>query len=179
MFASRRAFGILIACAVLGGLFPRPSSGEPGRPKAGGPALSIYKKVPEGSIELSDGDKAAKGDILQLRYGPSAARYAIIASIDGGGTITWHYPSYYSGGSASSPRIREEGAFLESAFELDDAPSFERFFIISSKGSFDVATAAKALDRLVAGGSAATGEMRLPSGLQWSSFTVAKTSPGG
>jgi hypothetical protein len=174
-FPAAAAALVLVGVVMGRSLFLPPASDDITRAKGGSPALMLYKKAQAGPVALSDGSSAVAGDILQIKYAAGTARYAAIASLDGNGTITWHLPAGYSGGDASSPRIEEGGAVLGSAYELDDAASFERFFIVSSNNSFNVATMAKAIRELSVSGSADYGSLRLPSGLQWRSLLLLKT----
>ncbi len=154
-----------------------PTASDLTRPKGGAPGLSIYKKVASGSLELRDGSPAFAGDVLQIKYGAGAARYGAIFSLDGRGTITRHLPPAAGPATTGSkaPRLAPEGAALGSAYELDDAPGFERFFLISSASDFDLSQASEALRALAATGpQAATGAPRLPAGIEWKSLLLVK-----
>ena len=61
--------------------------------------------------------------------------YGVILSIDGNGTVTLHFP-----GDAGQPTDLEMNrkVFLDSSYELDNAPDFERFFFITSSHAIDV-----------------------------------------
>ena len=77
--------------------------------------------------------------MLQLSYTAGEAKYGVIFSVDGRGSITWHMPAGYRGGSRSAPALDAQGqVVLPSAYELDDAPAFERFFLVYSSVPFDV-----------------------------------------
>ena len=150
------------------------------RAKGGAPGLIVYKKAVGDPLPLVNGDFVKKGDILQLRYSGGNGGYGTIVSIDGRGSITWHLPSSATSAvssmpsSKTAPRLEKSGAFLGSAYELDDAPSFERFFMISSPEDFDLAEVVAALRVLQLSGRAASVPLSLPSSLSWRSFTLYK-----
>jgi hypothetical protein len=59
----------------------------------------------------------------------------VILSIDGRGTVTLHLPE----SQEKSTKLESGKQFLlPSAFELDDAPNFERFFFLISESPIDV-----------------------------------------
>jgi hypothetical protein len=170
------------AVAVRGSFFP--SQGDAIRAKSGAPGLFIYKKAASGPALLADGATAAAGDVLQIKYAAGSARYGAIVSLDGKGSVTWHLPTEYGGGTeygrgaaspAQAPSIQEEGAALDSANELDNAPSFERFFIVSSTRDFDLSLVSTALRELVLSGVPDTGALRLPAGLECKTLLLRKT----
>jgi len=85
------------------------------------------------------------GDVIQLRYTP-AAGYGVIASLDGAGVVTLHFPLRETrrGGDRGAP----ETATLPHAYALDDAPRFERFFFITANDPVDVQQTLAALRAL-------------------------------
>lgn len=95
----------------------------------------IYRKG-KGGIELLSGQTQAKaGDLLQLGYISAGRTHGIIFSIDGNGVVTLHYPEKRDG---SSLLKQEKKNLLSSAYELDNAPGFERFFFITAMQEIDV-----------------------------------------
>lgn len=109
------------------------------RLKGSEPALYIYRNAsgeagsdPE---RLADGANAGAGDRLQLAYNAGGMAYGVIVSLDGNGTVTLHYPLSVSG----SPELDQGGdQQLPYGYQLDDAPQFERFYLITSEEPFDV-----------------------------------------
>jgi Predicted transmembrane transcriptional regulator (anti-sigma factor) len=171
---------VLVGAVVARSFLWAPSQDDMLRAKGGAPGLMIYKKTAGDPQLLADGDRAAKGDVLQIRYAAGAARYGVIVSIDGRGSITWHLPPSATSAmpsmpsSRESPRLEESGAFLGSAYELDDAPDFERFFIVSSGEAFDPAKVGAALRVLQLSGKASSGSLSLVAGLSWRSLILYK-----
>lgn len=136
--------------------------------------LAVFRKTTQGAEELKPGTVAGRGEILQLSYTAGDARYGVIFSVDGRGAVTWHLPTSYAGGPRSAPSLDRQGqVILPSAYELDDAPGFERFFFVYSSASFDTAAVAQAARALPAG-AAATGVLPLPAGLQQFSLLLKK-----
>jgi hypothetical protein len=130
------------------------------------PHLLVFRKTTAGAEELRPGAVVRKGDVLQLSYAAGDARYGVIFSVDGRGTLTWHVPARYAGGAYAAPPLDPRGpVVLPSAYELDDAPGFERFFLVYSTKPFDVSEVnplAHALTQRAAGDGAV---LSLPRGL--------------
>jgi hypothetical protein len=59
----------------------------------------------------------------------------VIISIDGRGVVTLHYPEE---GHAPAKLELNRKVLLPRAYQLDDAPGFERFFYLSSKNPVNV-----------------------------------------
>jgi len=100
--------------------------------------------------------------------------------VDGRGTITWHLPPGYAGGSRTAPALDRQGqVILPAAYELDDAPGFEKFFFVSASAPFDVAEVVRAAQALASrGGPADAGQLSLPPGLSQVSLLLKKKGPG-
>ena len=167
------------ALLLVGFLFARdavfPSSGDLTRAKGGAPGLSLYRKAASGPEPLRDGSTAAAGDIVQIRYAAGNARYGAIFSLDGRGTITFHLPPLFSGAGGKAPEIDARGSDLPAAYELDDAPAFERFFFVSSREAFDLSVVLQAARELEIGGSRADiGSLVLPPGIEARSVILRK-----
>ncbi len=146
------------------------------RVKGLGPQISLFLQTASGAQELRPGDAASAGDRVQVSFNAAGAKYAAILSIDGRGTVTWHLPPGYGGGAASSPAVEAQGrTVLPRAYELDDAPRFERFFIVTSSSPFNLAAVDAAARALAARPSGAdTAALALPGGVSQSSFLLRK-----
>jgi hypothetical protein len=172
-FPAAAAVLILAGAVMVRGLFP-PPRGEVVLAKGGAPGLLVYRKSSSGPSLLADGASARAGDILQIKYSAGGARYGAIASLDGRGRVTWHLPGGGENAAGRAPRLEEGGAALGSAYELDDAPAFERFFIFSSGTDFDLSVASRALEALSGGGGPDTGALSLPAGIEYKSLLLRK-----
>jgi hypothetical protein len=146
------------------------------------PRLWVYRqRATAGNAEperLGNGSRAARGDLLQLAYaaGPDG-RYGVLLSIDGAGRVTQHLPDP---GAAGASALRSANEIrLPSAYELDDAPGFERFVFITSTQPFPVAAALDAAHVLAGQGpSARTAPLALSPAFHQTSVLLQKTSKG-
>jgi hypothetical protein len=78
---------------------------------------------------LRPDDFVSAGDTIQAAYRTSG-KHMLILSVDGNGQVTLHYPE----SKPCATRVEPAQRFipLHSAFELDNAPSFEHFFLVVS-----------------------------------------------
>lgn len=138
--------------------------------------LTLFRKTAAGAEELRPGSVARRGDILQVSYAAGDAKYGVIFSIDGRGTLTWHLPAGYAGGARPAPALDSRGTvILPTAYELDDAPKFERFFLVYGSSAFDVAAVERIAHTLATQSSTADrATLVLPSGLGQYSFVLGK-----
>lgn len=140
------AVSLLAALAALPDLrsrMDRAESLEETRIKGAVSSLHIFRKTRTGSEALASGSAVAEGDIVRLGYKTTGHRWGVIVSIDGRGHITRHWPA--SGAMASS--LQADGVvLLDQAFELDDAPRFERFYLATSDRPFAVESLITDLD---------------------------------
>jgi len=152
-------------------------TGDPEITRVKGPqvaALGIHRQTDRGPEQLTSGAAAHPRDRLQLSYAAGGARYGVLFSLDGRGGVTLHLPR--DGGQAS-PLAGGE-VLLPDAYELDDAPGFERFFFVYSPSPFaveDVLAAARAL--AAEPERAGRAPLSLPPGLGQISVFLPKVSP--
>jgi len=146
------------------------------------PRLWVYRqRATAGNAEperLSNGARATRGDLLQLAYaaGPDG-RYGVLLSIDGAGRVTQHLPE--PGATGASALRPSNEIRLPSAYELDDAPGFERFVLITSTQPFPVAAALDAAHELAGQGqNARTAPLALSPAFHQTSVLLQKTSKG-
>ena len=159
---------ILLVLAVI---FLAPAIFETGKPEEGllppevtrvkGPAtLFLHRKVAAGDEELESGSPAKTGDLIQISYAAREANHGVIFSVDGRGQVSLHFPDEESG----STILDKKGLVsLGFSYELDDAPDFERFFIVSSKEPIDVRKVLEAAGDL---GVEQDKKLSLPAGLR-------------
>ncbi|MBM3294388.1 MAG: hypothetical protein FJY82_07655 [Candidatus Aminicenantes bacterium] len=146
-----------------------PDNRTKGGPADSGPArLEVYRKAGASVEILKDGDTVRAGDLLQIAYRPAGKLFGVIASLDGRGTVTLHYPESERALTrlAAGPLVR-----LETSYELDDAPGFECFYFLTAAAELDVR---EALSRISASAKmkpeASKIRLDLPNG--WDRFTV-------
>ena len=134
--------------------------------------LLVYRKAGDQAELVGDGTEARAGALLQLAYVAASERYGTILSIDGGGGVTRHFPADEGGSTLLSLNKR---VLLQSALELDDAPGFERFFLVTSPAPVDVgAVLAKAVELAKDPAAAKRADLGLPAGLKQTSVLVLK-----
>jgi len=156
-----------------GGARPAPSapavdSGD--RIKGLQPSLVLFRKTDSGSETLADGAVARPGDVVRLGYRAAGRTHGVILSVDGRGLVTVHLPA---SGSEAAPLRSGETVLLDRAYELDDAPRFERFFLVTADQAFDVKPVVEAARRRAAS-TTARGGLALPAPLEQTSFLLRK-----
>jgi hypothetical protein len=115
------------------------------RVKGLSPRLVLFRKTEDGSERLEDGAAAGRGDLIRIAYQAVESSYGIIFSVDGRGTITRHLPLE---GERASPLQRDGMILLDTSYELDDAPSWERFYLVTGNEPFDLAPVMWAAQRV-------------------------------
>lgn len=136
----------------------------------GAARLLAFRQVGEQAERLAPDAVVHEGDVIQLRYNAGGARHGMIASIDGAGGVTLHFPA-----SADAATEIEGGTrTLPDAFALDDAPRFERFFFVTSNEAIDVGGTLEALRALARRGDAADAVLDLPASAHQLSFRLRK-----
>ena len=121
---------------------------------------------------LADRAPARRGDVLQLSYVAGGRPYGVVVSVDGRGAVTLHHPATLTGSTALTPG---EAVSLGHAYELDDAPDFERFVFVTSTEPLDVARVLEAARTLARQPSEArTRPLPLPDTLAQTFFTLEK-----
>jgi hypothetical protein len=168
------AVGITVMLLVVigsrtGGLRPD-STGE--RIKGLRPSLTMFRQTPQGSEALADGVAAREGDIVRLAYQAAGRSFGFILSIDGRGGVTMHLPA--TGREAARLRPGDK-VLLDQAYELDDAPRWECFYLVTAQEPFDVQPVVEAAKREGALRSAMPpAKLALSPGLEQSTFVLQK-----
>jgi hypothetical protein len=94
--------------------------------------LAIHLQTAEGPVLLEDQAQVQAGDQLQLSTMSAKPAYGAVFSVDGNGVLTQHLPE-----RGTQAVLLEPGQHpLPHAYTLDDAPDFERFFLLSSTEPF-------------------------------------------
>lgn len=148
------------------------------------PRLLVYRQRPSaasglnGSELLSDGMRAGRGDLLQLAYDKSPdGLYGVLLSVDGARRVTQHLPE--EGATQSPPLTQAREVRLPSAYELDDAPLFERFFLVTATKPFAINVVLDAAHALAGrGAQARTLPLSIGPGFSQTSVLVDKTGEG-
>jgi hypothetical protein len=162
---------VVAAAAVLLVVLRHGPAQEPETTRIKGAArLLVFKQVGDQAERLDADDVVRAGDVIQLRYNAGGAHYGVIASIDGGGGVTLHFPAAEDAPTDMAPGTRT----LPEAFALDDAPRFERFFFVTANEPDDTAATLDALRALARRGDAADAVLDLPAGIHQASLRLRK-----
>jgi hypothetical protein len=141
----------------------------------GDAGLLVYRSRGAQVELLENGATARAGDTVQLAYVRAHQTYGAIVSVDGAGKVTLHIPE--QDGEAAR-LVRDARTQLPHAYELDAAPGFERFFLITNDSPFRASIPLEAARKLAARGDAARTEpLALPKRFEQSSFLLLKASP--
>jgi hypothetical protein len=112
--------------------------------------------------------------LIRLGYRAAGRGYGAIVSTDGRGNVTLHLPA--SGGRAAT--LKAGGTVLLSfSYELDDAPRWERFYLVTANQPFEVEPVRRAaLEVARAGSETVPPRLPLRRGLDQSVFSLTKES---
>jgi hypothetical protein len=153
--------------APVGPVAPIRDDGDGVRVK-GATRLVVFRQAGDHAERLEQDAVARAGDLLQLRYDTGRHGYGVIASVDGAGVVTLHFPSSEDA-PPEATALAKKSTVLPHAYALDDAPKFERFFFITANEPIDVQQSLAALHSLANRPDSADAALELPSGLdQWS-----------
>jgi hypothetical protein len=157
---------------VQGAARHRPTPEEDGTRVKGraAPHLLVHRRTTSGAEVVAPGAPARPGDLLQLGY-VAAPGFGVIVSIDGRGGVTRHWPA--EGDEAGALTSGRE-VLLPESFRLDDAPSFERFILVTADRPFEVAPVLDAARVLAVRPDAREVRLPLAQGLSEASFVVSK-----
>jgi hypothetical protein len=109
--------------------------------------------------------------VVQVAYVAAGRTHGVILSVDGRGAVTLHAPEAGGEPVALAPSGTHS---LPRAYELDDAPHFERFFFITADASFALEPVLASARTLAGRPDARTAPLSLPQGLTQVSFTLEK-----
>lgn len=138
---------------------PLPSQYAETRIKGQEPQLLIFRQAAGAVQMLPDGATASAGDVLQIAYVGAGAPHGVVASVDGRGTVTVHFPVEGNDTALQSGKV-----LLDHAYQLDDAPNYEQFIFITGERPIDLDAIRSALKASAAHGPKKAGQpMQLPS----------------
>jgi hypothetical protein len=142
----------------------------------GAARLLAFRQAGDHAEPLEPDATVRAGDVIQLRYNAGGHGYGVIASLDGAGVVTLHYPVNESA-PAEATAVSPKTTSLPNAYALDDAPGFERFFIITADEPIDLGLCMASLRALAHRADSADAPLRLPSGFHQWSLRLKKGSP--
>ena len=138
------------------------------------PHLVVHRQRAQAAELLVDGARVAEGDVVQLAYVAAGQAHGAILSVDGRGTVTLHAPE---SGTGSVPLAPAGTHALPGAYALDDAPGFERFFLVTADAPFALEEVLAAARSLAERSDASISPLPLPSRYTQASFLLEKPSP--
>ncbi|MFT3835885.1 MAG: ActD-like protein [Myxococcaceae bacterium] len=133
----------------------------------GSATLRVFKQTAKGPERVFDHGLVHPHDVVQVGFETGGPDELVVVSIDGSGHVTLHYP--LNGNPKLDPGMKE----LPQSFELDDAPGFERFFMVTGKG-LSADQTMDAARSLAIRPDANTAPLSLPSGLIQQSVRLDK-----
>jgi hypothetical protein len=163
------ALAVLLAVVRQGGGTSPAQEPDEIRTKGLEPHLNVYLAGGPAPVLLKAGARVKGHDVVQVAVVAPGRLWACVVSVDAQGGATLHAPPAPVGNG----ELR-----LPSSFELDEAPGFERFFLVYGGGPFDERTileAARALARDPA--AARSSPLSLPAGLSQSDLLLDKVTP--
>jgi hypothetical protein len=169
---------VAAAAGLWAGLAPRFAS-DPSDPEyigtKGATHLYAYRAAAPGSkpAKLGPSARVRPHDVLQLAYTAGEARFGAVLSVDALGVVTVHLPS----NGADAVALAGTGETnLPQAYELDDAPGFERFFLVTAPKPFTLSPVLDAA-RALAKSGARDRSLSLAPGLSQESLLLEKVKP--
>jgi hypothetical protein len=173
-------FPLVMAAGVWAvGFSPRLASlsdrGDDDTRAKGATRLYAYRAQKDAKpARLKDAAPVRPHDTIQLSYQAADARFGVVLSVDGRGVVTQHLPV-----GASAPAQLATGGEnnLAQAYELDDAPGFERFFLVTAPRQFALGPVLEAARALASSGDARRKPLPLPAGLSQESLLLEKVQP--
>jgi hypothetical protein len=134
--------------------------------------LVVFRKTSSGSERLEPGASALPGDLIRVGYRAAGDGFGVIVSTDGRGSVTQHLPR-----SGSQAAALEAGGtvLLDFSYELDDAPRWERFYLVTGDEPFELEPVRMAAQRVATAGSERTPPaLELGRDLEQSVFSLTK-----
>jgi len=140
------------------------------------PLLTVYRDEGKNYKKLSDNALVSPGDRLQIGYNAAGMKYGIILSVDGNGVLSLHYPEDRATKTVGT--LLEQGGeqLLNTSFELDSAPHFERFYFLTSEDTLNVSEIITECEKYFSNGTEVSGSKigTLPANVTQSTITLNK-----
>jgi hypothetical protein len=134
-------------------------------------SLVVFRQADGGGAQLGEDAIVRAGDVLRLGYRVARSGYGAIVSVDGRGVLTRHLPA---DGPQAVALQTGQTMLLDDAFEIDDAPQVERFYLISGERPFDVGPIMHAVQAAARTSDPASASLDLPPSLTVTIFTLRK-----
>lgn len=143
------------------------------RVKGNGSKLFVYRQDGQKAVRLKTLSHVNSGDVLQVSYIAAGSTYGFIFSVDGNGVLTQHFPD--KGKEAGLLNTKGEVP-LDFSYKLDDAPGFERFFLVTSASAFKTADLSSVLNAAKTAGAVSNKDFSeyLPKGISIQDILLLK-----
>lgn len=133
--------------------------------------LFIYRKKNNQVTQLENDAKAFENDLLQIRYQSTKNKYGVIFSVDGNGTITLQYPqNTYSTTKLKSSKKEA----LSNAYELDNAPLFEKFYFVTSTDEINIQELINTIKEYVKNSNVLNSSLPIDEKFEYTTITIIK-----
>jgi len=134
--------------------------------------LLVYRLQNRRVELMQSGETAGTGDLLQLAYVSAGKGFGMIFSVDGRGRLSLHFPKSET---ASGQLEQNKKIPLPEAIELDNAPSFERFFFLTADQPIDIGQVLKLVAAFTEKNlRSSPGTITFPEGIEYDLFIVKK-----
>ncbi|MGH1342110.1 MAG: hypothetical protein ACRBN8_11190 [Nannocystales bacterium] len=110
----------------------------------GDAAIVLERKLGTRAEPLLSESRVSPGDTVQVSYRSGGWTHGVLVSLDGAGAVTLHFPPQ----AGDSTALQSGGTAVLHAFELDDAPGFERFFFFTANRPLDAETIVKHVESM-------------------------------
>ena len=121
---------------------------------------------------LLSGDHGHAGDVLQMALHPPLPAFVAVVSIDGSGHATQLVPQ--GNAQQALPTAGMGAAYLPVTYTLDDAPYFERIFLVGAAAAFDTQAVMAAAQQLAVDPGAQDLALPLTSSFSQTSILILK-----
>jgi len=107
--------------------------------------LEVWRRTGGSAEKLGFEAGVSQGDIIQLRYLVPTVCYGTIVSLDGRGVVTVHLSGELG---KAAPLTPGRAVALSHSYELDDAPKYEIFYLVTSSQNFDINTVKQSIQKV-------------------------------
>ena len=164
---------VLLAVGLFLPLREALQPGDGDRIKGLRPHVLLFRKTADGAERLQPASLARTRDVIQVAYQAAGRGYGVIVSVDARGVVTRHLPAT---GAQAAP-LRSGTVALPAAYQLDDAPQWECFYLVTANAPFDVANVVSATRRAASAASGKPpGRLELPAPLEQEIFVLRKAA---
>ncbi len=140
---------------------------EPGVRDKGSARVLVFQRGDHGPETVARGEAFHEGSELQLGF-VCQGSHAVLLSLDGRGTVTVHTPR--------DTAIEPGRHLLDHGYALDDAPDFERFFLVCDDSPLPVDAIVAATEELGQAKDPAKSPLDVPGDPRVADFAIKKVS---